>query len=81
MGESDGTLKEDFYAVLQDVGSYSAYEFLLTHPKIIDEMNISELSALYREHFRLEVPRGELHGLTKILKERVFGEDADKLAS
>lgn len=81
MGEDDGPSKADFYEILQRVGGYSAYEFLLTHPKIIDEMKVSELSALYREHFKSEVPMGELRGLTKILKERIFGEDANKLSS
>lgn len=55
-------------------GKYmEAYDFLLKHPEIIDDMKISELADDYRK-FRTAITIARTSGLTRILRERVLGE-------
>ena len=74
-------LRAEYTGMIEERKYTEAYEFLLKNPEIIDDMRISELAGIYQKFIRTTIPIGKLRGLTRVLKERVLGEDADKVFS
>lgn len=84
MIEAEPTFKKFFYNLMDSRQFAKAYDFLLAHPKVIDDMAVSQLSD-YCLHFkptspsdpyhRNRVKDAKLEGLRKLLFKKIFEED------
>lgn len=81
MRERNMTNKERrsrFYGLMNDGDYGDAWDYLMKNSDLLDNMKISQLAEYYKK-FRTQVSIEKLSGLTRILKEEVFGEDAKNI--